>query len=144
MMHFSGEAALGLYALHYLGRKETPAGVPEIARSVRMSPSSVARALRPLRRSGLVRAVRGRGFILTRPPGAIGVLEALDALNAAGDGCRMRYDRCVFRGSCPFMPLCRESFESERAALRSLTVADLIPRPPAMPDCLSRRRRAAL
>jgi Rrf2 family protein len=145
-MHFSREEALGLHVLHYLARKEAPGSTPEIARSARVGVAQTARALRRLRRLGLVRAARGRGFQLARAPGSVNLLDVLDEFRGAApaSGCRWRYDACVFRGSCPFMPLCRESYEAERAALRSMTLADLLPRAPAMPDCVGARKRAAL
>src|SRR5574341_1303341 len=80
MMQLNHEGALGLYILHSLACKESPVGTREVARRARADISAVARMLRRLRRAGLVRAVRGRGFTLARAAGTIRVLEVLDTL----------------------------------------------------------------
>ena len=108
--------------------------VEEIATLEGLSNAYVAKIMSPLRRAGLVRSVRGvrGGYLLTRPPEAITLTDALFALEATAvdEGfCRTHRGKCP---RCVHMPDCgirvMWSLVTEQAyhALSHITLAQLL------------------
>lgn len=125
----------GLLLLAHLAGQEAPSSVREIAHHSGIPLKTVGSLLRRLRRAGLVRGAPGTGWRLTRPPSEITMQEAVTALAAgpSGGSCRMDYEACVRRTSCPLAPLCRAGDDMLRTLLAHMTLADLRPVVPLLP-----------
>jgi Rrf2 family transcriptional regulator, iron-sulfur cluster assembly transcription factor len=92
---------------------ETPLTVRDIARKEGLTSVYVAKILVTLRRSGLVRSVRGvrGGYVLSRPAKSISVAETLAALgrmDIVKNHCQ-RFpgvrDECIHIGNCGIRPV---------------------------------------
>ncbi len=83
-MKISAQEEYGIRCLLQLGRRGPgrSATIPEISEAEGLSREYVAKLMRILRQSGLVRSVRGQagGYVLARPLAEISVAEALTAL----------------------------------------------------------------
>ncbi len=125
----------GLLILAHLAGQEAPSNIREIAHHSGIPLKKVGPLLRRLRRAGLARGAPGTGWRLTRPPSEITMQEAVDALPAgpAIEACRMDYEACALRTSCPLAPLCRAGDDMLRTLLARMTLADLRPVVPLLP-----------
>lgn len=144
MLDLAKETVLGLYALHFLALRTRMVALAEIARHGKVPARRMESILKKLRAAGLIRGRSGHGYALARPAASISVDEVARLLEPADSpkNCTERFDVCRYRESCSLAPLCRESWERTRSAMRSFTVADLRQSPPAPADCATPRRGA--
>lgn len=142
MLELSREAIGGLYALRYLVDVDRPATAGEITRGSKLPPRLVKGALVRLRQAGMIRSVRGRGYVLDRAPGSISIVDVLrevDGARTPARRCRMDYETCPVRYACPFQRLCGEVRESTLRALRAFTLADFQLGERRLPLCMPKR-----
>lgn len=138
------ETVTGLYAIHYLARRDEPVPMAEIAGNGNLAPPSLAKVLQRLRRSGLVRSERGRGFILARRANDISVLDVVRALEGspAFEGlCLMKNALCDLRHICPLSRLCGELTAGITTALEGIKIDGLPVGAKGLPVCMDHRRR---
>jgi len=88
ILKISDAATLGMHALVYLAQHQvgdTPTATVQIARAYGVSDNHLSKVLQRLARHGLVRSVRGPkgGFVLTRLPEAIRLLDIYEAIDGA-------------------------------------------------------------
>jgi Rrf2 family protein len=143
MLHLSQATINGLYALHYLARRDGLVTVGEIARHGRLTVPFLAKALQRLGKIGLVRGERGRGYRLARPAATISVLEVVRGLQGPilpEDLCLMGNRECVFRRTCPLSHFCRELSASVLTALDALNLLTLPVGARGLPVCMDQRR----
>lgn len=142
MLELSWEAIGALYALRYVFDVDRPAAAGEIARDGRLPPRLVKKVLRRMQKAGMIRSVRGRGYVLDRAPGSISivdVLQVVDGSEVAARRCRMDYQTCPVRYACPFLRMCEEVHESSLRALREFTLADFQFGERTLPLCMPKR-----
>lgn len=110
-MKLSTRGEYGLRAMHFLAQKygQGPVPLKSIAQSQDISEPYLEQLLAALRKSGLVRSVRGSqgGYSLGREPGEIrvgdiirvleGPISPMECVNQ-GEECCARSDGCVTRG----------------------------------------------
>ena len=137
-MKFSSQEEYGLRCLLQLartGNNGTGRSIAEIAREEGLSVAYVAKLMRILRIEGFVESVRGQegGYSLSRSADAILVSDVLIALGGKmyeQDFCEQHAgneDSCMHTVSCSIRPLWRRVQDSIDAALKNLTVEDLLP-----------------
>jgi len=100
-----------------------------ISEATGVSASYLSKILRELRRSGLVRAHRGPhgGFLLTRPPGEITVLDVVHSVDAPPvlDRCPLHLK--AHRGRlCPLHSKLAHTYALMEDAFRESTLRDLV------------------
>lgn len=118
-MRFTSMFRYGLRALSVLAQNygKGPVSAREISERENLSPSFLEQLLAQLRRSGIVRGIRGPGggFQLTRHPSKIKINEILEALE--GPVCVSRCirppadpkaEQCDRFEECPAVPLLRK------------------------------------
>jgi len=95
--------------LHLARRPRRVVPAAEIAAGARVPQVFLAKILQRLARAGLVRSQRGAqgGFLLTRAPGAITLLDAVEAVqgSVALNRCAGTRERCALEASCPAHPV---------------------------------------
>lgn len=136
------ETVTGLYAVHYLARRQKPVPAAEIARFGHLAAANLAKVLQRLRRAGLVRSGRGQGFALARPAAAISAFDVVVALEgppAMAGRCLMKNETCEFQEVCPMSQVCRGVTASLIAALQAITFDQLPVGATGLPVCMDRR-----
>ena len=145
MRELSSASIVALHALHLMMRREAPVTPEEIQESSGFPRELIRTVLPALHRDGLIQRIPGRGFILSRAPGEITLLQILQAAQepqAPTAPCNGDFEKCDSRASCLLAPLCRESERGLLQTLRSFTLAELRDQPPGVPNCLDPRFRA--
>jgi len=106
-----------------------PVPLSAIAKRQGISEQYLRQIVMPLKRAGIVRAVRGKrgGYMLAREPGEI---TALDVVRAMGERldlvfCVGKPSACERRKECPTHPLWSRLAEAMRRELSETTVAQL-------------------
>ena len=107
------EYGLGCMVQHASHQPKTPLAVREIARRERLTPVYVEKILVNLRRSGLVKSLRGvnGGYIMAKPPKDISVGTILSALGQVDLGRNIcnrftgESTTCVHAGQCSLRPI---------------------------------------
>ncbi len=100
-MKVTRSAAYALHALMYMVRHNTqlPATTDTIAKAEGIPSGYLAKIFQRLVKAGFVRAVRGRnrGYIFSRPPEEIGLLELFEAIEGGPlfDGCFLKHCECA-------------------------------------------------
>ncbi|NLM71178.1 MAG: Rrf2 family transcriptional regulator [Synergistaceae bacterium] len=131
-MKLSTKTRYGLRALLYMARAydgESTIPVGEIAREQGVSEKYLEQLFLRLRRSGLIRSVRGAqgGYMLCNPPEDVTVAEVVDSLE--GDitfaDC-LTSEGCANRDTCPTHELWSRLKGSIDDILEDTTLADLI------------------
>ncbi|MEJ5185847.1 MAG: Rrf2 family transcriptional regulator [Candidatus Geothermincolales bacterium] len=108
---------------------DRPVYLKDVARRQGISERYLEQVLIPIRAAGLVRSTRGvkGGYLLTRPPAEITVLEIVEA--AIGKlklvECVEDESFCPRRQECVVSGLWKEATEAMRKALAAKTLADL-------------------
>ncbi len=135
-MKISAQEEYGIRCLLQLGRRGSgrSATIPEISEAEGLSREYVAKLMRILRRSGLVRSVRGQagGYVLARPLAEITVAEALSALGGRlwdAEFCRHHPGRrnvCSHSPSCTVRNLWQRLQGAVDDALEGVTLQDLL------------------
>jgi Rrf2 family protein len=127
------------WALHccvVLTSVDAPAPAARLAQLHDVSPSYLAKQLQALSRAGLIRSVQGKagGYVLTRPPAQITVLDVVDAIDGPGPAfvcteIRQRgpmatpAEACT--APCAISRAMAGAENARREALRSVSIADL-------------------
>ncbi|MBC7321275.1 Rrf2 family transcriptional regulator [bacterium] len=131
-LRLSTKARYGLRALISLARHygEGPIMAKIIAKEEGISENYLEQIMELLRRSGVVRSVRGAqgGFILVKPPQDIKVKEIIDILEGPITlvDCLSSPGICEKSKNCPARILWEELKENITKFLESKTLADLI------------------
>jgi Rrf2 family protein len=139
MRELTAATILALHSLHLMLRKNRAITANEIHDSTGFAPEMVRAVLGKLRRSGAIRSRSGHGYVLARAPGEITLLEIVRAIGEPQPPtapCGGDYEACDTRAACILAPLCRETDEGYRTALRSYTLAELMAEPLELPNCL--------
>ncbi|WP_440070293.1 Rrf2 family transcriptional regulator [Streptosporangium sp. OZ121] len=132
----SGGVEWALHCCVVLTSVEEPAPAARLAQLHDVSPSYLAKQLQALSRAGLVRSVQGKagGYVLTRPPELITVLDVVEAVDGPGPAfvcteIRLRGPLAASPESCTAPCAIKRAMAGAenawRDALRSITVADL-------------------
>ncbi|MFC9033040.1 RrF2 family transcriptional regulator [Streptomyces arboris] len=132
----SGGVEWALHCCVVLTSTEEPAPAARLAELHDVSPSYLAKQLQALSRAGLVQSVQGKsgGYVLTRSPSLITVLDVVEAVDGAGPAfvcteIRQRGPMATPPEACTTpCAINRAMGRAEaawREALRSITVADL-------------------
>jgi Rrf2 family protein len=134
-VHVSAQEEYGLRCLIQLARHEAskPMSIQEIALAEGLSPEYVAKLMRVLRQGGLVMSTRGAGggYQLGRPAGEIMLWDVLAVLGGPlfpESFCEAHPGAlrdCVHTPSCSIRSVWTSLNSLLRAALSSITVADL-------------------
>jgi Rrf2 family protein len=120
-----------VYAIHALrilaARKE---GMPlrEIAQRGGLPLARLSKIMQTLRRGGLVRGTRGRGYALAIPAEQIDLLSVLRVMEG-GLGpeaiCLLKNPDCAFRKECPVWRVCCELYGRALDLFSSVTIGSL-------------------
>jgi len=107
-----------------------PVSAREIAERRGIPPRFLEQLFVALRRGGVVSAVRGAkgGFVLTREPGEISVLEIVEALEGALETsvCDSERDSgCTRSGACAAAPVWARATRALREVFATTTLAEL-------------------
>lgn len=101
----------------------------EIRQAQKISPSLLAKAVRPLVRKGFVHAARGvsGGFVLVKPPESINLLEIVEAVQGPLllNKCLSGPGVCEHDLYCPVHPVWQEIRERAERILCSWSLSDL-------------------
>lgn len=135
-MKMSGGVEWALHCCVVLTSVQTPVPAARLAELHDVSPTYLAKQLQALSRAGLVRSVQGKsgGYVLTRSPAQITVLDVVEAVDGPGDAfvcteIRQRGPLATPPESCTApCAIARAMAAAEsarREALRAVTVADL-------------------
>lgn len=99
-MKIKKSAAYALHALMYMVRHDTqlPATTATIAKSEGIPPHYLAKIFQQLTKARFVKAVKNknRGYVFTRPPEDISLLELFEAIEGGSlfDDCFLRHCEC--------------------------------------------------
>jgi Rrf2 family cysteine metabolism transcriptional repressor len=131
-MQFSTKVRYGLYAMVELACRHDgrPVQLGSVAEHQGISPKYLHAVMQQLKLAGLVRTVRGAkgGFVLTRPPQTIGVIEVIEALDGpvGVTDCSKHQDcECERSSRCVTRKLWCQLSEAIRGVLEGQTLADL-------------------
>jgi Rrf2 family protein len=106
---------------------------PALARAVRAPGPFLAKILHRLLRARIVESVRGvqGGFRLARPPGAISLLDVIEAIQGpqAANVCAIRPRACPLSRTCAVHPVWVELRARTESLLRGVSLGSLAARP---------------
>lgn len=135
-MKMSGGVEWALHCCVVLTSVDAPVPATRLAELHDVSPTYLAKQLQALSRAGLVRSVQGKagGYVLTRPPETITVLDVVDAVDGPGPAfvcteIRQRGplarppESCT--SACAIARAMATGEAARRAALRAVSIADL-------------------
>ncbi|MBT2520792.1 Rrf2 family transcriptional regulator [Arthrobacter sp. ISL-28] len=133
----SGGVEWALHCCVVLTSVEEPISSAKLAELHDVSSSYLAKQLQALSRAGLVRSAEGKagGYILTREPASITVLDVVEAVDGPGRAftcteIRQRGPLATPPESCTApCPIARVMIEADtawREALRAISIADLV------------------
>jgi len=129
-MMISQTAEYALRAVVWLASHPDQAiGTPRISEAAQVPPGYLAKVLQMLARAGLVTSTPGRrgGFQLTREPGAISVLDVVDAVDPIGRITTCPLGLASHRGKlCPLHRRLDEAMAEVERAFAGSTIAELI------------------
>ena len=104
--------------------------IREVAQTMALPASYTPRVLRLLAEAGLAEARAGRdgGYRLTRPPGAVALLEVVEAAEGAFtlERCILRGGPCHWEQACAVHAAWSAAMQACRDSLRRTTLADLV------------------
>lgn len=139
MLDISWSSVYAIYAIQYLASHEGRfVPVWEIARKGGIPEKFLSNLFPSLRKKGIVRARRGQGYLLHRPPGQISIYDIVQAVDGARDNsaaCLMKNSDCVARPGCTLNSTWERVHGLVSEALRDVTI-DRLPRHPEGPLCL--------
>lgn len=117
------------------------ASAAELAARARLEPTTVSKVLKTLAQAGLVESRRGAagGYRLARAPEAINVADVIIAMEGpiGLTECQLDVGLCHHEGHCGVRGNWQKIGLAVETALRSVSLADLVPgrrRPPAIPS----------
>ncbi|MEO3811894.1 Rrf2 family transcriptional regulator [Sphaerisporangium sp. B11E5] len=135
-MKMSGGVEWALHCCVVLTSVAEPVPAARLAQLHDVSPTYLAKQLQALARAGLVQSVQGKsgGYVLARPPASITLLDVVEAIDGPDPAfvcteIRQRGPLATPAESCTTpCPISRAMAKAEsarRAALRSVSIADL-------------------
>jgi len=135
-MRISGGVEWALHCCTVLTAADDPVPAVRLAELHDVSPTYLAKQLQALSRAGLVHSVQGHagGYVLTRAPGEITVLEVVEAIDGASPAfvcteIRQRGPLAASSAACTApCAIARTMWAADdawRASLRNVTIADL-------------------
>jgi FeS assembly SUF system regulator len=109
----------------------------ELAALARLEPPTTAKVLKSLAQAGLVESRRGAGggYRLAHAPGAITMADIVCAMEGpiGMTECVTHEGACGHEGNCGVQANWRRISVAIEAALRAVTLADMLPKAPARP-----------
>ncbi|WKZ32384.1 MAG: Rrf2 family transcriptional regulator [Thermodesulfobacteriota bacterium] len=105
MFRFSKGSGYAIAGLVYISTSKASdyTGIDEISRATGISKQYLAKLFRTLASRGIIRSARGRdgGFMLDRDPGAITLLEVVEAIDGPVEaGCAIKDGDCSDLSEC--------------------------------------------
>jgi Rrf2 family protein len=137
ILQISRKIDYALRALIYLASRPEGQIAPlqEIARALRLPREFLAKILKTLTASDLVRSVRGSrgGYVLARGPAEISFLDAIEAAGGPVqiNVCLERGDRCQASPGCSMLDVWRTGQDRMLDVYRSTSLAELARHPSA-------------
>lgn len=114
----------------------------ELAERAGLEAPTVSKVLKPLAQAGLVDGFRGvnGGYRLARPADRIGLIEIVEAMEGplGMTECSVHSGQCGIEGSCNVRANWRHINDVVTAALRDVTLAQML-QPPSPPPSKARR-----
>ncbi len=142
MLKISKLSDYATVVLARMAQLSAPVSAPTLAADTRLAPTTVAKLLKQLAKSGLVSATRGvrGGYQLARAPAQISVAHVLAALEGplGLTECTAHGGNCLRAGFCGTKSHWRTINQAVIAALEAVTLADL-----ALPQRLTPAPRPA-
>ena len=131
-MKLSSKGRYGIHAMYDLAQygKSGPQPLKEIAQRQNVPEAYLEQLMGPLRRAGLVKAVRGAqgGYLLARPPGEITVGQVLRVLE--GDkklaDCLLEEDACDKACVCPTRLVWQKLRDGMNQIVDGITLEDML------------------
>jgi Rrf2 family protein len=125
----SEAASLAMHALGYLAKREDgPITSREIANRFKISEARLAEVLQRMVKIGLLRSVRGPkgGFILTRRPGSVTLLEIFEAIEGPFEPSQCLLSSAICDGdNCILGRIVVEANSMLRERLEETTLVDV-------------------
>ena len=131
-MKLSTKGRYGIHAMYDLAQfgSETPQPIKSIAERQNIPEAYLEQLIGQLRRSGLVRSVRGAqgGYLLSRSPAEITVGEVLRTLEGelAVVDCLMEEDACHKACSCPTRVVWKKLRDGVNEIVDGITLQDML------------------
>ena len=131
-MKLSTKGRYGIHAMYDLAQfgSETPQPIKSIAERQNIPEAYLEQLIGQLRRSGLVRSVRGAqgGYLLSRSPSEITVGEVLRTLEGelAVVDCLMEEDACHKACSCPTRVVWKKLRDGLNEIVDGITLQDML------------------
>jgi Rrf2 family protein len=142
-MRLTAKSEYGLLAIIDLACSygSGPVSAREIAERRSIPPRFLEQLFVALRRGGIVSAIRGArgGFVLTRDPREISVLEVVEALEGGLETsvCDSEHAGCARSGACAAAPVWAKATATLREVFDSMTIAELAGNQQALDDSAS-------
>ena len=128
-LKISEAASLAMHALGYLAKREDgPITSREIARRFEISEAHLAKVLQRMVKVGLLRSLRGPhgGFILTRPPESVTLLEIFEAIEGPFEPNQCLLSSAICDGdNCILGRIVLEANTMLRTRLEETTLVDI-------------------
>ncbi|MAF27053.1 MAG: Rrf2 family transcriptional regulator [Gemmatimonadota bacterium] len=131
-MFFSTSCEYALRALTHLALygKDAPVQVKDIAETEGIPRHFLAKILNQLTYKGMVRALRGPGggFLLTKPPHEVRVVEIVDAIDGIDNirnRCVVGLDECRDDAHCPMHDIWKRFRETFLGNVEELALSDM-------------------
>lgn len=135
-MRLTTKGRYGMRAIVHLAASEDkqPISISQIARQEDVSPEFLEQIFFKLKKSGVIRSVRGPkgGFLLNTPAADLSVKEILDAVGESI--CLVACTTCISEQVCPHQENCKMSpfwqsfYELVECFLQSVSLQDIIER----------------
>jgi Rrf2 family protein len=130
IVNLSESSLIAMHSLALIAKQAPqPLSVKEIAAELEASQNTAAKVMQRLVKAGFVQSIRGPsgGFILTRDPGRINLLQIYQAIEGEldGDSCPFNKKDCVF-GECLFGTFMNDISKEFAAMFSKRTLSDYI------------------
>lgn len=130
-MKLSTRSRYGVRILLELARQDRgrPVKVGRLSDEQQITVKYLEQIIRPLRKAGLVKSVRGAkgGYFLAKSPHAITLAQVVRLLEGKSDlvECILKPEVCALSEKCPARPAWKEASEALFEKLEAITIADL-------------------
>jgi FeS assembly SUF system regulator len=125
-----------IIASHLAARPDRQMTAGALAAETRLPRATVAKVLKALSHAGIVAGARGAagGYRLSRSAGTISVAEVVAAIDGAIGltQCSVHSPDCERSAFCPTRPHWRRINQVVGTALSAVTLAEMVPSPPAI------------
>ena len=124
-------------------RPDAVLSTSELAEQAGLEIPTVAKVLKPLAQAGLVEGFRGAhgGYRLARPAGDITLVEVVEAMEGplGMTECSVHAGNCGIESQCGVRANWRRINDVVVAALRGVTLAEMLGPPPPLPSAPAKR-----